>query len=157
MAPAGSYMDKGVGKLCQKGTYSTELNNNPYCIPCPTGITTAGEGSNSSDACSLAIQGYHLDFSDPLNTEAYPCPLDTYNDQEANITACTPCPNGWRTKDVGATGVAMCLAPPGFELVEGNATISECDIGWYKFDWNRNPCLPVSWLRCSTLQHCRTM
>lgn len=53
-------------------------------------------------------------------------------------------PAGWRTQDVGATGLAFCLAPPGYELVDGSAAISKCPIGAYKEGWNRNPCLPVS-------------
>lgn len=32
----------------------------------------------------------------------------------------------------------MCLAPPGWELVDGAENITECQIGWYKADWNRN-------------------
>jgi hypothetical protein len=27
LAPAGSYVERGTGKACQKGTYSEELNN----------------------------------------------------------------------------------------------------------------------------------
>jgi hypothetical protein len=38
-----------------------------------------------------------------------------------------------------AAGTAMCLAPPGWELVEGAEAITECQNGWYKADWNRNP------------------
>ncbi|KAF6261334.1 hypothetical protein COO60DRAFT_1699888 [Scenedesmus sp. NREL 46B-D3] len=140
VAPAGSYLDKGIGKLCPRGTYSTGLNTSPFCIPCAAGITTEHEGSSSAADCILAARGYHID---PVNaTLAMPCPRDTYQDQEAAVNACTPCPFGWRTKDVGATGTAMCLAPPGWELVDGAEFITECQNGWYKADWNRNPCLP---------------
>jgi hypothetical protein len=79
VAPAGSYLDKGIGKLCQKGTYSTGLNSNTNCIPCPDSITTAAEGSTTADACSLAVKGYYIS---PNNAaEAIKCPLDTYQDQ----------------------------------------------------------------------------
>jgi hypothetical protein len=37
------------------------------------------------------------------------------------------------------SGTALCLSPPGWELVEGAEAITECQNGWYKADWNRNP------------------
>lgn len=91
MAPAGSYLDKGIGKLCQKGTYSIALNSDATCTPCPIGITTAGEGSDSAADCNLAMKGYFLN-----NGAAELCPVDTYQDQEAAVSSCTPCPNGER-------------------------------------------------------------
>jgi hypothetical protein len=135
-------MDKGIGKLCQKGTYSTELNSQPNCTPCPAGLTTATEGSTSAAACALALKGYYIDPTDA--TKAIKCPLDTYQAEEAPVTACTPCENGWRTKETGATGPALCLAPPGYELKADADTISVCENGFYKADWNRNPCVAVS-------------
>jgi hypothetical protein len=141
-APAGSYLDKGIGKVCQRGTYSTALNTNNNCVPCPDGITTVNEGSDSADLCALALKGYYINATDP--TQAIKCPLNFYQDQEAAVTSCTECPNGWKTKETGATGVALCLAPPGFELIEGNPTITPCPEGSYKADWNRNPCTVVS-------------
>jgi hypothetical protein len=138
-------MDKGIGKLCQRGTYSTDLNSNNTCIPCPDGITTANEGSSSADDCSLAIKGYYINASDP--TQAIKCPVDYYQEQEAAVNSCTACPHGWRTKETGATGLALCLAPPGYERV-GEADISPCDVGFYKADWNRNPCVAVSQTGC---------
>ena len=144
MAPAGSYLDKGIGKLCQRGTYSTALSSSNNCVPCPDGITTAGEGSTTAGACSLALKGYYIDPDN--STLAIECPLDTYQDEEAAVTACTACPYGWKTKETGATGLALCLAPPGYELLEGAQTISACPAGSYKPDWNRNLCTEVSWL-----------
>jgi hypothetical protein len=141
VAPAGSYLDKGIGKLCQRGTYSTDLNANNTCIPCPDGITTGQEGSTSADNCTLALKGYYIDSLNPA--EAKSCPLDTYQDQEAAVTQCTPCDHGWRTKETGATGLALCLAPPGYELKAGDTNISPCLAGWYKADWNRNNCTKV--------------
>jgi hypothetical protein len=102
VAPAGSYLDKGIGKLCPRGTYSTDLNTSPFCMPCAAGITTENEGSSSAANCSLAARGYYIDANDA--TLALPCPQDSYQDQEAAANACQPCPFGWRTKDVGATG-----------------------------------------------------
>jgi hypothetical protein len=49
-----------------------------------------------------------------------------------------------RTRVIGTTGQGDCLAPPGYELVPGFAFITECEPGFYKPDWNRNPCTPVS-------------
>jgi hypothetical protein len=147
-APAGSYVDKVIGKLCQKGTYSTALNSDSTCQTCPPGITTASEGSTTAEACSLAMKGYYINPSNA--NEAIVCPVNTYQDQEAAVTSCTACPNGWKTKETGATGVALCLVPPGYELKENAAEITVCDVGSYKADWNRNPCTPVSWAATSS-------
>uniref|UniRef100_A0A383VTT6 Tyrosine-protein kinase ephrin type A/B receptor-like domain-containing protein n=1 Tax=Tetradesmus obliquus TaxID=3088 RepID=A0A383VTT6_TETOB len=139
MAPPGSYLDNSSGKKCQKGTFSTDFNLNSTCDACPDGITTIGDGSTSAAACSLAQKGFYIN---PDNAaEALECPLDTYQDQEAAVNACTPCRNGWRTQETGAIGDAACLAPPGFELKDGATNITACAVGSYKADWNRNPCV----------------
>lgn len=78
-------------------------------------------------------------------TAAAPCPVNTYNDGETlkvNDT-CFPCPNEMKTKLEGADGEALCLAPPGWELVDPAANITECPAGSYKVDWNRNRCVQV--------------
>ncbi|WIA42283.1 hypothetical protein OEZ86_008297 [Tetradesmus obliquus] len=81
VAPAGSYLDKGIGKLCQRGTYSTALNSASSCTPCPDGITTANEGSDNSNLCTLAAKGHYIN---PANaSEALECDYHTYQDQEA--------------------------------------------------------------------------
>lgn len=141
VAPAGSYVDKGIGKLCPKGSYSTALNSATSCTACPTGITTSAEGSTSADDCKFAKRGYYLVDA----TTAALCPVNTYNDGETLQvgTGCPACPNGWKTKDVGADGQSLCLAPPGFELLDGATDITECASGYYKADWNRNACTKV--------------
>eukprot|EP00878_Enallax_costatus_P040484 GHUV01046765.1.p2 GENE.GHUV01046765.1~~GHUV01046765.1.p2 ORF type:complete len:112 (-),score=26.55 GHUV01046765.1:51-386(-) len=90
----------------------------------------------------LAMRGYYMDSA----TSAQPCPPNTYNDGETLQfgAQCFDCPNGWRTKLPGADGQALCLAPAGFELVAGNSVITECVVGSYKADWNRNNCTVVS-------------
>lgn len=144
MAPAGSYVDKGIGKLCPKGTYSTGLNSAPACTACPTGITTDSEGRTSPGDCKFAMRGFYMVNA----TAAEPCPVNTFNDDSSPLTAgqaCAACPNGWKTKLPGADGEALCLAPPGYELKAGAAAISECEPGAYKADWNRNNCTVVSY------------
>lgn len=103
VAPAGSYLDRGIGKLCPRGTYSTDLNTSPFCVPCAAGITTENEGSTSAANCTLAARGYYINPNDA--TLAVQCPRDTYQDQEAAVNECTACPHNWRTKDLGSTGV----------------------------------------------------
>jgi hypothetical protein len=144
VAPAGSYLDNAVGKKCQKGTFSTDFNLNAACESCPDGITTAGDGSTSPAACALAEKGFYINRAN--TSEAVECPLDAFQDQEANVTACTPCPNGYKTQETGATGNASCSAPPGFELKEGADNITACTAGSYKEGWNRSPCVVVSGL-----------
>eukprot|EP00882_Tetradesmus_deserticola_P003863 GHRQ01004087.1.p1 GENE.GHRQ01004087.1~~GHRQ01004087.1.p1 ORF type:complete len:520 (+),score=107.65 GHRQ01004087.1:1239-2798(+) len=103
-------------------------------------MTTEGEGSTSLSACSYALRGMYVS----AGGEGVACPLDTYSDSELNSTACTPCPFGLKTESTGTQGVALCLAPPGWELREweGATTITPCQKGWYKEGWNKNPCLP---------------
>lgn len=90
VAPAGSYLDKGVGKKCPKGTYTDSLNSKAVCDACATGVTTAGEGSTGVSACSRAIKGYKYTGA---NTAAK-CDINTYNDAETTAANCTDCPNG---------------------------------------------------------------
>ena len=90
LAPAGSYLDKGTGKKCPKGTYTTDLNRAGVCTPCNEGVTTAAEGSTSAAACDRAIAGY---FYNGTGT-AVECPINTYNAGESTADSCTPCPNG---------------------------------------------------------------
>ncbi|KAF8061892.1 Svep1 [Scenedesmus sp. PABB004] len=139
VAPPGSYYDRGMGRLCPRGTFSTNFTaGDASCTPCAPGVTTAAEGSNSSDACGLAARGFHM--SGPGVAAA--CPVDTYSDVESANTECTPCPSGLRTLDEASTGVALCLMPPGMELAANATVITECAIGFYKEGWNRNPCVP---------------
>lgn len=140
VAPAGSFKDKGIGKLCPKGSYTTALNSEPACTPCATGKTTETEGSNAASNCNRPIRGYFIDSAD---STAKVCAVNTYNDGSltAATTGCTACPNSWKTKAVGADGEALCLAPPGYQLVSGASAISECPENYYKADWNRNPCV----------------
>jgi hypothetical protein len=44
----------------------------------------------------------------------------------------------------GADGVALCLAPPGMQLLPDADVISDCPAGSYKEGWNLNPCASVS-------------
>ncbi|KAF6264075.1 hypothetical protein COO60DRAFT_270687 [Scenedesmus sp. NREL 46B-D3] len=140
VAPAGYYTENGMAKKCQRGTFAADYNNQPFCTNCPPGMTTPDEGSTDSTACSHAQRGMFVSE----DGEGVACPLDTYSDLELANTECTPCPFGLKTENVGSEGVAMCLAPPGWELRdwEGATTITPCPKGWYKEGWNKNPCLP---------------
>eukprot|EP00775_Hariotina_reticulata_P003830 gene3830-4087_t len=136
VAVAGSYLDKGIGKLCPKGTYTDSLNSASACTPCNPGVTTAAEGSTSEAACNHAIKGYKYTGS---NT-AEKCDMNSYNDADNSNNACTSCPFGMLTRDLGATGPADCLAPPGWGQSSPSANIAECLVNHYKAGWNRNMC-----------------
>lgn len=101
VAPAGSYLDKGTGKKCPKGTYTTDLNRAGVCTPCNEGVTTAAEGSTSAAACDRAIAGY---FYNGTGT-AEVCPINTYNAGETTADSCTACPNGERGRHLIGAGV----------------------------------------------------
>lgn len=96
VAPAGSYLDKGVGKKCPKGTYTEGLNTLSVCNACATGVTTAGEGSTSRTDCNRAIKGYKYTGLDAVTGSgtAAKCDINTYNDVETTSSTCTDCPNG---------------------------------------------------------------
>lgn len=91
VAPPGSYNDKGVGKKCQKGTFTTDYNSAAFCTACPDGVTTTGEGTSLASECKLAIKGFYM----VNETNAEPCDYHTYNDVElAYPGTCQPCPFG---------------------------------------------------------------
>jgi hypothetical protein len=75
---------------------------------------------------------------------AVPCPVGTYQDRETEATSCTPCPNGLTTREPGADGVVLCLAPPGVQLLPGADNVTDCPVGSYKEGWNLNLCTSVS-------------
>lgn len=139
VAPPGSYMDAGIGKLCPKGTYQPGFTSAPSCTPCEDGVTTAREGRTSEDDCGLVERGY---FWDEGERKAVPCPLNTYQDEESDASECKPCPDGLRTQEEGAEGLDECMAPPGYQPGAGN--ISACERGWFKEGWSRQACKPVS-------------
>ncbi|WIA42282.1 hypothetical protein OEZ86_008296 [Tetradesmus obliquus] len=140
VAPKGHFTYNGIAKKCQKGTYSSDFNDQSFCTKCPKGMTTTDEGSIDAMACSYAQRGMFVS----TNGEGVECPVDTYNDAERMDTSCIVCPFGLKTETTGSEGVAMCLAPPGWELREweGALTITPCRLGWYKDGWNKNPCVP---------------
>ncbi|WIA13594.1 hypothetical protein OEZ85_007160 [Tetradesmus obliquus] len=140
-----------VSVLCPVGTYNSG-GNTAGCQQCGPGLTTtaagstsishdgfttAGTGSNSSAQCDRVMPGYFIVNA----TYAAPCPLGSYQGSEGTVYSCNSCPFGYITRDDGAGGNAECLAPPGWELKEGAAVITECEPGFYKEGWNKNPCL----------------
>ncbi|WIA33742.1 hypothetical protein OEZ86_006857 [Tetradesmus obliquus] len=140
-----------VSVLCPVGTYNSG-GNTAGCQQCGNGLTTtaagstsishdgfttAGTSSNSSAQCDRVMPGYFIVNA----TYAAPCPLGSYQGSEGTVYSCNSCPFGYITRDDGAGGNAECLAPPGWELKEGAAVITECEPGFYKEGWNKNPCL----------------
>eukprot|EP00775_Hariotina_reticulata_P005606 gene5606-5844_t len=138
VAPPGSFVKAGGGAKCPIGTFTTQHNTNVTCQPCGPGLSTAAEGSSSPAACIIAARGYFLkadlsiggqdvgdDGSSPEPFEviytAQMCPKNTYQDSESMAKSCKSCPNGLQTQLEGATGVHLCLAPPGMELKPGAA------------------------------------
>ncbi|WIA12314.1 hypothetical protein OEZ85_012370 [Tetradesmus obliquus] len=129
------------------GTRRSEL----VCSVCQPGYKLRRDGTSRICDCAPGRALSPDATCQPLPLIAWPLLALTWTealassapDQEAAVNECTACPHNWRTKDLGSTGVAMCLAPPGWELVDGAENITECQIGWYKADWNRNLCLSL--------------
>lgn len=133
-------MRSGTGKPCPKGTYSPSFTNNTFCFACGSGLTTQTEGSKLASDCRVAQRGY---FFNPSDATAQPCPLDTYQDTDNLLDSCKPCPSGLKTLLEGAQGLELCTSPPGFELLDGEAFVTECGWGTYKEDWRMAPCTQV--------------
>jgi len=123
----GSCKFFGSAGECQSRILTTttpaaaEFNQATFCTACPTAVTTATEGSNTSAACSLAIRGYYFNATDG---NAVQCPLATYQDTENPNPYCKPCPRGLQTKAPGAIGVELCTTPPGWELLSGAVSMT---------------------------------
>eukprot|EP00775_Hariotina_reticulata_P012640 gene12640-12769_t len=137
VAPPGWYISSGVGKMCPKGTYTTDYNQAAFCTACPTAVTTATEGSNTSTACARAIRGFYFNATDG---NAVPCPYASYQDVENPNAFCKPCPRGLQTKAPGAIGVELCTTPPGWELLPGAVNMTLCPQNSYKETWAMEPC-----------------
>jgi hypothetical protein len=85
VAPAGSYVDRGTGKQCQKGTFSSEFTNATSCVPCNDGFTTAGTASDSLSQCDRVMPGFYI-----VNASyAAPCPLGSYQGTEGTVYSCS--------------------------------------------------------------------
>ncbi|KAF8057265.1 hypothetical protein HT031_006073 [Scenedesmus sp. PABB004] len=130
--PAGSGMTGAIATLCAKGTWNDGTTAPAdRCKTCPTGTTTAGSNSTSSDACNLLSVGY--EFLAVSNT-VRPCSAGTYRDADSTGTNtiftgsgasrtpsasmnCTTCPGGGTTFNTqlgttGAISLAECSVCP---------------------------------------------
>uniref|UniRef100_A0A383VV89 Apple domain-containing protein n=1 Tax=Tetradesmus obliquus TaxID=3088 RepID=A0A383VV89_TETOB len=98
----------GSSQICPAGTYNGKGNKNP-CTQCPFGTTTDSGVTINVDAgyCSKYIQGYGL-----VNGATAMCAVGTW--QTLDVTkdvdgeACSTCPVGYVTGDVGSIRSANC-------------------------------------------------
>jgi hypothetical protein len=84
------YDTSSPASRCRAGTYTTDYNNLPACIPCPSGTTTVRDNSTSPAQCKLARKGFYLKNA----TAAEECPLGSYQGREAEVYKCDECPYG---------------------------------------------------------------
>uniref|UniRef100_A0A383VZF6 Tyrosine-protein kinase ephrin type A/B receptor-like domain-containing protein n=1 Tax=Tetradesmus obliquus TaxID=3088 RepID=A0A383VZF6_TETOB len=106
-------------------------------VPEPNGVQAAAAAAVAAAAAAAAgdANGTYTEYV------AVPCPVGTYQDKESEASSCTSCPNGLTTREPGADGVVLCLAPPGVQLLPGAENVSDCPVGSYKEGWNLNPCI----------------
>jgi len=67
------------------------------CTACPYGISTAQEGSDSVDDCTVCEEGFAGTVTDPGTAKAagcVPCPPSTYSFGGKSGSSCSPCPPG---------------------------------------------------------------
>ncbi|WIA35695.1 hypothetical protein OEZ86_004101 [Tetradesmus obliquus] len=128
----------GACKLATRGYHLTVTQSNRTAAQ-QTGNLDSSAGGNSSTNSSTGLQS----LKDPFvaTIAAALCPPNSYQDGETTQQQCTSCPHGLRTEQAGADGVALCLAPPGMQLLPGDGSISDCPVGSYKEGWNLNPCI----------------
>ncbi|WIA09380.1 hypothetical protein OEZ85_008786 [Tetradesmus obliquus] len=134
----------GSSQICPAGTYNGKGNKDP-CTQCPFGTTTdSGEDTNVDvGSCSVYIQGYGL-----VNGATAMCAVGTWQGvdkaKDSDGEACTTCPVGYVTGDVGSISAAncsLCAAGYGdFDPLTGNKaahtdlaglTCQFCPAGYY--------------------------
>ncbi|WIA29466.1 hypothetical protein OEZ86_011967 [Tetradesmus obliquus] len=98
----------GSSQICPAGTYNGKGNKNP-CTQCPFGTTTNSGVAINVDIgfCSVYIQGYGL-----VNGATAMCAVGTWQGvnkpKDSDGKACTTCPVGYVTGDVGSIRAANC-------------------------------------------------
>lgn len=119
--------------ICEAGTYNPGYNARK-CTPCPGGLTTPGQGSNSSQECMAGAGFYYL------RGKAVACARGTYKGYIANQD-CDKCPTGVSTPNdtVSATAKGQCqVLLPGYEIVAGatlgDTNATECPVNTYRSD-----------------------
>jgi hypothetical protein len=119
--------------ICEAGSYNPGYNARK-CSPCPGGLTTPGQGSNSSQECMAGIGFYYL------RGKAVACARGTYKGFIANQD-CDKCPTGISTPNdtVSADVKTKCQTLlPGYELqaspVLGDTNATECPPNTYRAD-----------------------
>ena len=102
---------QAVCTICPKGSYCPKGSITP--ILCPAGFTTAGQGANSADDCSITNN----------------CPAGQYSQKDFTngTTSCKVCPAG--SYCLGGTDQPK-LCPKGSYCPEGATTPTACPIGF---------------------------
>jgi hypothetical protein len=146
--------------LCREGFYaSNHIEIISGCVPCPFGMTTLFEGSQSTGSCRCLPGNTPLDVLVPLkgcrachpgqykpgvsNLQCSSCDFNTYQPEYGAVssTSCLPCPN--HSLSLSSTGsIEGCICESGYERV-GEDTCSPCSPGSYKPSLsNAEVCVP---------------
>ncbi|OWF54931.1 Fibropellin-1 [Mizuhopecten yessoensis] len=130
MCPLGfEITHKGPCRVCEAGTYRGE-GDGPMCVPCTSGITTPGNGSQTVLNCTIVIcpPGYRAERN---STNCKPCELGQYQPHWNQID-CLSCPENTTTEMEAADNVTKCevFCESGYTRVADECV--PCPVGQYK-------------------------
>ena len=122
MVPEGYYL-KGPGQVapCPKGEYKSGFEALPSCTKCVAGVTTTGEASTSSAACTQLLPTFYAATMDgAIITQTYKCPQKYYCEGGQPTGVFTPgspnpdgvtiklCNDGTWTQEIGSSSADQC-------------------------------------------------
>lgn len=118
---------------CPQGTWKAGTDKAAACSPCPTNLTTAGEGKRAAGDCNVAKVPGYIAIPDGAGFKAAPCPVGTYS---SDGRVCTSCQDDLTTEREAATTAAECLAGPGYGYsTQRSPRTKQCGNGEYKVCW----------------------
>eukprot|EP00105_Crassostrea_gigas_P030837 XP_011453298.1 PREDICTED: signal peptide, CUB and EGF-like domain-containing protein 3 [Crassostrea gigas] len=89
---------------CPRRYYRSFLED--VCMECPTGNTTAGNGSTSKDSCDMTIC-YNGTYRNKTANVCEPCPIGEYQPNDLQ-EECIKCPENYSTKAAGKNSRTDC-------------------------------------------------
>ncbi|WIA29469.1 hypothetical protein OEZ86_011970 [Tetradesmus obliquus] len=125
---------------CPKGEYNDAIGDDANkCSVCPIdGTTTYSEGSQSAADCKYVLPGWQ--FPNAANPAAslskcdygFFSPIDREIRANNASGACTACPNGKTTREIGSPSDDRCdICPAGQGIAEGGSSCQLCPSGFY--------------------------
>ena len=162
ICPAGYFCVAGTTEPepCPTGYYCKR--GSPAPTPCVPGTYSDVAMLTGEQGCRACPEGHYCGSG---TSAPIACPVATYNElpRQTNLTACQQCPEHSLTDAGGAvsaslctcrnnfvkgvaedTGAATCKCPAGygFDSAAGGASCKECELGFFKDEWDNYACQP---------------